>query len=55
MASGAKRVRYNLQEVLAILDVNDGGSESDSVHGGMSSDEESEIDHLLHNSSEESR
>jgi len=52
MASAAKRVRrtiFSAEEVLKLLEEDETGSE------GMSSDEESVLDHLLLDSEEDSR
>lgn len=59
MASNAKQARpprtYNLKEVLSLLDEENSNDISDSDPGGMSSAEESDLDHQLMNSGEESR
>jgi hypothetical protein len=44
-----------LNEVLALLDEENSNDNSDSDPGGMSSGEESDLDHQLMNSEEESR
>jgi hypothetical protein len=44
MASNPKRVRYDLNQVLAILAEDNSSNELDSDAGGMSSGEESKID-----------